>query len=54
MFLTYCLVIVDPHEDCAETEENKPIEVFNKLLEQYEQQFTQRWLGVGGDEHAPR
>ncbi|WAR21805.1 CFA46-like protein [Mya arenaria] len=46
-------VIVDPHLDCAETEENKPIEVFNKVLETYEQQFTPRWLGVMGNEHAP-
>ncbi|XP_052771669.1 cilia- and flagella-associated protein 46-like isoform X4 [Mya arenaria] len=45
--------IVDPHLDCAETEENKPIEVFNKVLETYEQQFTPRWLGVMGNEHAP-
>ena len=36
------------------SEENKPIVVFNKVLELYEQQFTPRWLGVMGDEHAPR
>ncbi|KAJ8317581.1 hypothetical protein KUTeg_005485 [Tegillarca granosa] len=45
--------IVDPHLDCAETELNKPIEVFNKIVEEYESQFTPRWLGVLGDEHAP-
>lgn len=45
--------IVDPHLDCAETEENKPIDVFNKILEEYEQQFTPRWLGVMGNEHTP-
>ncbi|XP_053406399.1 cilia- and flagella-associated protein 46-like [Mercenaria mercenaria] len=45
--------IVDPHLDCAETEENKPIDVFNKVLEDYEQQFTPRWLGVMGNEHTP-
>ncbi|XP_065923991.1 cilia- and flagella-associated protein 46 isoform X6 [Magallana gigas] len=44
---------VDPHLDCAETELNKPIEVFNKLMEEYEQQFTPRWLGVAGDDHTP-
>ncbi|XP_052228420.1 cilia- and flagella-associated protein 46-like isoform X3 [Dreissena polymorpha] len=45
--------IVDPHLDCAETEENKPISVFKKVLETYEQQFTPRWLGVMGEEHTP-
>nr|XP_022339451.1 cilia- and flagella-associated protein 46-like isoform X3 [Crassostrea virginica] len=44
---------VDPHLDCAETELNKPIEIFNKLMEEYEQQFTPRWLGVAGDDHIP-
>ncbi|XP_056005172.1 cilia- and flagella-associated protein 46-like isoform X7 [Ostrea edulis] len=45
--------IVDSHLDCAETELNKPIEIFNKLMEDYEQQFTPRWLGVPGDDHTP-
>ncbi|XP_062591392.1 cilia- and flagella-associated protein 46-like [Saccostrea cucullata] len=45
--------IVDSHLDCAETEVNKPIEIFNKLMEEYEQQFTPRWLGVPGDDHTP-
>ncbi|KAL3864704.1 hypothetical protein ACJMK2_006363 [Sinanodonta woodiana] len=45
--------IVDPYLECAETEENKPIEVMTKILLENEQQFTPRWLGVMGDEHAP-
>ena len=47
-------VIVDPYLECAETEPNKPVEELNKVLEKYEQQFTPRWLGVGGDDHTPR
>lgn len=45
--------IVDPHLDCAETEVNKPIDVFNKVLQAYEQQFTPRWLGITGHDHVP-
>ncbi|XP_052099636.1 cilia- and flagella-associated protein 46-like isoform X4 [Mytilus californianus] len=44
---------VDTHLDSAETEENKPVEVFQTVLEEYDQQFTARWLGVMGDDHAP-
>nr|KAG5695793.1 hypothetical protein BaRGS_013391 [Batillaria attramentaria] len=45
--------IVDPELDCTETEERKPIDEFNKIMEEYEQQFTPRWLGVPGDDHCP-
>ncbi|RUS85833.1 hypothetical protein EGW08_006385 [Elysia chlorotica] len=45
--------IVDPFLECAETEANKPVKELNKVLEKYEQQFTPRWLGVAGDDHAP-
>ncbi|KAK7482059.1 hypothetical protein BaRGS_00026751 [Batillaria attramentaria] len=33
--------------------ERKPIDEFNKIMEEYEQQFTPRWLGVPGDDHCP-
>ena len=46
--------MVDTHLDCAETETSKPIEVFKKMLEEHEQQFTPRWLGVYGVEHSAR
>jgi len=36
------------------TEVNKPTDVMNKILEEHEQQYTPRWLGVFGNEHAPR
>ncbi|XP_064631435.1 cilia- and flagella-associated protein 46-like isoform X3 [Lineus longissimus] len=45
--------VVDPRLDCAETEKNAPIEIFNQVLEKHEQQFTARWLGVMGDDHTP-
>ncbi|XP_076434592.1 cilia- and flagella-associated protein 46-like isoform X2 [Babylonia areolata] len=45
--------IVDPNLDCPETEERCPIEQFQKVIDEYEQQFTPRWLGVTGTEHAP-
>ncbi|ESP03735.1 hypothetical protein LOTGIDRAFT_237561 [Lottia gigantea] len=41
------------YDDCAETEENKPVTLFNHLLTEYEQQFTPRWLGLTGDDHSP-
>ncbi|OWF46298.1 Tetratricopeptide repeat protein 40 [Mizuhopecten yessoensis] len=45
--------IVDTHLDCAETEVDKPIDVLNRLIDEYEQQFTPRWLGIMGDDHTP-
>ncbi|XP_035825239.1 cilia- and flagella-associated protein 46 [Aplysia californica] len=45
--------ITDANLECAETEPNKPIEEFEKVLLQYEQQFTPRWLGVPGNDHTP-
>ncbi|XP_041368336.1 cilia- and flagella-associated protein 46-like isoform X2 [Gigantopelta aegis] len=45
--------ILDTNLDCAETEENKPIEQFQKVLDEYEQQFTPRWLGISGEDHTP-
>ena len=35
-------------------ETKAPIDCFNKMLEEHEQQFTPRWLGVTGDDHVPR
>ena len=40
------------HLFVAETK--APIDCFNKMLEEHEQQFTPRWLGVAGDDHVPR
>ncbi|XP_071090002.1 cilia- and flagella-associated protein 46-like [Haliotis cracherodii] len=45
--------IVDPQVDCPETEEHKPVEQFSKVVEEHEQQFTPRWLGLTGEEHTP-
>ncbi|KAK7109057.1 hypothetical protein V1264_013170 [Littorina saxatilis] len=45
--------IVNPNLDCAETEERLPIQEFTKIVEEYEQQFTPRWLGLTGNDHAP-
>ncbi|XP_069140158.1 cilia- and flagella-associated protein 46-like isoform X2 [Argopecten irradians] len=45
--------IVDTHLDCAETEVDKPIDVTNRLIDEYDQQFTPRWLGIMGDDHTP-
>ncbi|XP_059152499.1 cilia- and flagella-associated protein 46-like isoform X4 [Physella acuta] len=45
--------IVDPFLDCSELESNKPVEVFNTLMQTYEQQFTSRWLGIPGTDHTP-
>ncbi|XP_060072788.1 cilia- and flagella-associated protein 46-like [Ylistrum balloti] len=45
--------IVDTHLDCAETEVDKPIDVINRLIDEYDQQFTPRWLGIMGDDHTP-
>ena len=36
------------------SEERRPIQQFNKVLDEYDQQFTPRWLGVTGDDHTPR
>uniref|UniRef100_A0A1I8H6S5 ERCC4 domain-containing protein n=1 Tax=Macrostomum lignano TaxID=282301 RepID=A0A1I8H6S5_9PLAT len=47
--------VVDPYLDCAETEQWKPLDQFRAMMERPEraQQFTPRWLGVTGDDHAP-
>ena len=47
--------IVDPHLECAETEEYPPVACFNRMMETPEriQQFTPRWLGVTGEDHTP-
>jgi hypothetical protein len=36
------------------SEENKPTEIFQTVLDEYDQQFSARWLGVMGNDHAPR
>jgi len=32
----------------------KPVSVFQKLLDDYGQQFASRWIGIMGDNHVPR
>ena len=54
LFLNVSPDIVDPYLDVAKNEENKPVEVLEAVLEEHSQQFTPRWIGVGGNEHAPR
>ena len=44
----------DPNLECSETEEKKPVEVLKAIIEEHEMQFTPRWLGVFGSEHAAR
>ncbi|KAH9492442.1 Cilia- and flagella-associated protein 46 [Bulinus truncatus] len=45
--------IVDPFLECSDGEIKKPIELMNKVLQNYETQFTSRWLGVTGSYHTP-
>jgi len=36
------------------TESAKPVSVFQKLLDDYSQLHTSRWIGIMGDNHVPR
>ncbi|CAG5128472.1 unnamed protein product, partial [Candidula unifasciata] len=45
--------IVDPFLDSAAVEVKAPQKEFGQILEQYEQQFTARWLGIQGSDHTP-
>jgi len=59
----YCPLVVDDgifiwkmtvKPMCMYTESAKPVSVFQKLLDDYSQQFTSRWVGIMGDSHVPR
>lgn len=43
--------IVDPFDECLEESHDNPIQLFKKMILQYEQYFTSRWLGLFGSEH---
>lgn len=38
----------------VDAESAKPVSVFQKLVDDYSQQFASRWVGVMGDSHVPR
>ncbi|XP_076807691.1 cilia- and flagella-associated protein 46-like isoform X3 [Clavelina lepadiformis] len=45
--------IVDPHDDCYETEQYRPDEVFKQLVQHYSQSFSSRWFGYYGTDDMP-
>ncbi|XP_078492369.1 cilia- and flagella-associated protein 46 isoform X3 [Ciona intestinalis] len=45
--------IVDPSNECSETEQYRPAQVFQQLLQMYGQTFTPRWNGLFGTEVFP-
>ncbi|XP_019625811.1 PREDICTED: cilia- and flagella-associated protein 46-like isoform X2 [Branchiostoma belcheri] len=44
--------VVDPYEECSETEEHRPIQIFSDMTKTYPQ-LTGRWEGIMGDDHIP-
>ena len=43
--------IVDPFNKCHEDANYNPVQVFKKVILQYEQYFTSNWLGLFGSDH---
>ncbi|CAH1258233.1 CFAP46 [Branchiostoma lanceolatum] len=44
--------VVDPYEECSETEEHRPIQIFSDMMKTYPQ-LTGRWEGIMGEDHIP-